>query len=107
VAILLYGIGVSRLGAAGGSAFVALVPALAALIAIPVLGEWPDAAGTIGVALATVDRWVRVATLRNHRRTGMMPRLSHLIKNIRAAEWRCAEAAICDGSSAHRELEAR
>ncbi|HET6606504.1 MAG TPA: EamA family transporter, partial [Rhodopila sp.] len=52
IAILLYGMAVTRLGAAGASAFVALVPGLATLMAIPVLGEHPSAAAIAGV-LAT------------------------------------------------------
>jgi drug/metabolite transporter (DMT)-like permease len=54
IAIVLYGVAVTRLGAARGAAFVALVPALAALIAIPVLGEWPDAAATVGIAATAI-----------------------------------------------------
>jgi drug/metabolite transporter (DMT)-like permease len=53
VAILLYGLAIARLGASGGAAFVALVPALAAIIAIPVLGEWPDATAIIGIVATT------------------------------------------------------
>lgn len=54
IAILLYGVAVSRLGATGGSAFVALVPALAALMAIPVLGEYPSSLALIGIAATTL-----------------------------------------------------
>lgn len=49
IALVLYNIGIARLGASRAAAFVALVPALATLIAIPVLGEWPDLASVIGV----------------------------------------------------------
>ena len=55
-----YGIAVARLGASKAAAFAALAPGMAALIAIPVLGEIPDiaaliciAATSIGVALAS------------------------------------------------------
>ena len=41
VALLLYGRMVRLLGATGGAAFVALTPVVTALMAIPVLGEWP------------------------------------------------------------------
>jgi drug/metabolite transporter (DMT)-like permease len=44
VALLFYGRAVAILGASAGAAFGALVPALAALLAIPLLGEWPDPA---------------------------------------------------------------
>jgi threonine/homoserine efflux transporter RhtA len=53
VAILLYGLAITRLGASGGAAFVALVPALAAIIALPVLGEWPSTAAIIGIVATT------------------------------------------------------
>jgi len=41
ISLVLYGRAVAVLGASGGSAFGALVPALSALLAIPLLGEWP------------------------------------------------------------------
>ena len=40
ISLVLYGRAVLILGASGGSAFGALVPALSALLAIPLLGEW-------------------------------------------------------------------
>jgi drug/metabolite transporter (DMT)-like permease len=51
VSIVLYGRAVAILGASGGAAFGALVPALSALIAIPLLGEWPSATDWAGIAL--------------------------------------------------------
>jgi drug/metabolite transporter (DMT)-like permease len=51
ISLVLYGRAVLILGASGGSAFGALVPALSALLAIPLLGEWPTALGWVGVAL--------------------------------------------------------
>jgi len=42
IALVLYGRAVAVLGASGGAAFGALVPALSALLAIALLGEWPD-----------------------------------------------------------------
>src|SRR5262249_49858885 len=41
IALALYGHAVAILGAADGAAFGALVPALSALFAIPLLAEWP------------------------------------------------------------------
>jgi drug/metabolite transporter (DMT)-like permease len=41
VALVLYGRAVSILGASGAAAFPALCPAMTAVLAIPVLGEWP------------------------------------------------------------------
>lgn len=42
VSLLLYGRAVEILGASSGAAFAALCPAMTALMAIPVLGEWPS-----------------------------------------------------------------
>jgi drug/metabolite transporter (DMT)-like permease len=58
VNVLLYGRAVGILGAARGAAFLALVPALSALIAIPLLGEWPNAADWAGIALISVGVYV-------------------------------------------------
>jgi drug/metabolite transporter (DMT)-like permease len=54
VALLAYGIAVQRLGAPRAAVFISLTPAIAALIAIPVLGEWPDAATALGIAAVTI-----------------------------------------------------
>lgn len=51
VSLLLYGRAVALLGASGGSAFGALVPALSALFAIPLLGEWPGETDWMGIVL--------------------------------------------------------
>ena len=51
VSIVLYGRAVVILGASGGAAFGALVPALSALFAIPLLGEWPSEADWLGIVL--------------------------------------------------------
>src|SRR5437763_14464884 len=39
--LVFYGRAVSLLGASSGAAFAALSPAMTAIMAIPVLGEWP------------------------------------------------------------------
>ncbi|MBS9479193.1 DMT family transporter [Ancylobacter radicis] len=49
VALLGFGLAIEKLGPSRAAAFTGLVPALAALIAIPVLGEHPDLAAIIGV----------------------------------------------------------
>jgi len=54
VALLLYGRAVAILGASGGAAFGALVPALSALFAIPLLSEWPTATDWVAIALISV-----------------------------------------------------
>jgi drug/metabolite transporter (DMT)-like permease len=51
VSLLLYGRAVAILGASGGAAFGALVPALSALFAIPLLGEWPNETDWVGIVL--------------------------------------------------------
>ena len=51
VALVLYGRAVAILGASAGAAFAALVPALSALPAIPLLGEWPDPTDWVAIAL--------------------------------------------------------
>ena len=51
VSLLLYGRAVAILGASGGAAFGALVPALSALLAIPLLDEWPNETDWVGILL--------------------------------------------------------
>lgn len=51
ISVVLYGRAVAILGASGGSAFGAVVPALSALFAIPLLGEWPSETDWAGIAL--------------------------------------------------------
>ena len=51
IALVLYGRAVDILGASGGSAFGALVPALSAMLAIPLLGEWPSDTDWSAIAL--------------------------------------------------------
>lgn len=41
ISLVLYGRAVNLLGASSGAAFAALCPAMTALMAIPILGEWP------------------------------------------------------------------
>jgi drug/metabolite transporter (DMT)-like permease len=51
ISLLCYGWSVAILGASAGAVFLALVPALSALLAIPVLGEWPTPADWVAIAL--------------------------------------------------------
>src|SRR5258708_25270925 len=51
ISLILYARAVAILGASGGSAFGALVPALSALFAIPLLDEWPTIPGWIAITL--------------------------------------------------------
>ena len=54
IALVAFNTGIERLGASKGAAFVALVPVVATLLAIPILGEWPDLAAIIGVATTSL-----------------------------------------------------
>src|SRR5262249_10317277 len=51
VSLLLYGHALALLGAPRGAAFASLVPALAALTAIPLLGEWPSASAWLAIVI--------------------------------------------------------
>ncbi|HEV2558898.1 MAG TPA: DMT family transporter [Microvirga sp.] len=51
--IILYGIAIDRLGASRAAAVSPIGPVLAVLLAIPVLGEWPDVAALVGLVAAT------------------------------------------------------
>jgi drug/metabolite transporter (DMT)-like permease len=69
ISLMLYGKAVSILGASSGAAFAALCPAMTALIAIPVLGEWPQkldwaaivliSAGVYIVSGGPLPRWLQ------------------------------------------------
>jgi drug/metabolite transporter (DMT)-like permease len=52
LAIVLYGVAITRLGATRGAALTALVPVLAAALSVPLLGEWPTS-GTVCAITAT------------------------------------------------------
>jgi drug/metabolite transporter (DMT)-like permease len=54
VAVVLFGVSILRLGASRAAAFAALIPALAALLAIPALGEIPAGAAIIGIVATSV-----------------------------------------------------
>jgi drug/metabolite transporter (DMT)-like permease len=51
LSLMLFGRAVALLGASSGAAFGALCPALTALLAIPVLGEWPTLLEWSGIVL--------------------------------------------------------
>jgi drug/metabolite transporter (DMT)-like permease len=54
VSYIVYGLAVGLLGASSGSAFAASCPAMTALMAIPILGEWPTAIDWTAIVLITV-----------------------------------------------------
>jgi drug/metabolite transporter (DMT)-like permease len=51
ISYVLYGSAVGILGASSGAAFAALCPAMTALLAIPILGEWPSAIDWTAIVL--------------------------------------------------------
>lgn len=53
VSLLAFSIAIGRIGASRTSALTALVPAAAALLAIPVLDEWPSLSQGIGILIGT------------------------------------------------------
>jgi drug/metabolite transporter (DMT)-like permease len=69
VSLLLYGRAVAILGASGGAAFGALVPALAALFAMPLLGEWPSEADWAAILLISAGVYLASG--------GPLPRRGH------------------------------
>jgi drug/metabolite transporter (DMT)-like permease len=58
VSLLLYGGAVSILGASSGAAFAALCPAMTAVLAIPILGEWPAMHDWVAVGLISVGVYI-------------------------------------------------
>jgi drug/metabolite transporter (DMT)-like permease len=55
---VIYGRAVSILGASSGAAFAASCPAMTALMAIPILGEWPSSVDWVAIALISVGVYV-------------------------------------------------
>ena len=68
VSLILYGRAVDILGASSGAAFAALCPAMTAVLAIPILGEWPALHDWAAVGLISVGVYVVSG--------GPMPRLT-------------------------------
>ena len=58
VSLLLYGRAVAILGASSGAAFAALCPAMTAVLAIPILGEWPTIHDWAAVGLISVGVYI-------------------------------------------------
>src|SRR5499427_5675925 len=72
VALLLYGRMVRLLGATAGAAFVALTPAMTAVIGIPILGEWPSAIDWLAIAMISSGVYaVSGGPFRNLERRGL------------------------------------
>jgi drug/metabolite transporter (DMT)-like permease len=53
VSLALFGRSIMLLGASKAAAFVALVPVIAALMAIPALGEWPTSIDWLAIGMIT------------------------------------------------------
>lgn len=73
ISLVLYGRAVSLLGASNGSAFAALAPAITAILAIPVLGEWPTTSDWIAMLLISGGVYIASGALASARRVGLMP----------------------------------
>ena len=58
ISYVLYGRAVGLLGASSGAAFAALGPALTALLAIPLLGEWPRVTEWVAIAAISLGVYV-------------------------------------------------
>jgi drug/metabolite transporter (DMT)-like permease len=58
ISLVLYGRAVSILGASSGAAFPALCPVMTAVLAIPVLGEWPTALDWIAIILISAGVYI-------------------------------------------------
>ena len=54
VALFAYGLAIRRLGAPRAAVFISLTPVIAALIALPVLGERPDVATSLGIVAVSL-----------------------------------------------------
>jgi drug/metabolite transporter (DMT)-like permease len=54
ISYIVYGWAVSILGASSGAAFAASCPAMTALLAIPILGEWPTLVDWVAIVLISI-----------------------------------------------------
>jgi drug/metabolite transporter (DMT)-like permease len=73
ISLLLYGRAVSILGASNGSAFAALSPAITAILAIPILGEWPATSDWIAMLLISGGVYIASGAPLPVRRVGWVP----------------------------------
>jgi drug/metabolite transporter (DMT)-like permease len=55
---IVYGLAVSILGASSGAAFAALCPVMTAVMAIPILGEWPSSVDWAAIAVISLGVYV-------------------------------------------------
>lgn len=73
VSLFLFGKAVSILGASSGAAFGALVPAMAALLAIPILGEFPKPVDWLGIITISIGVFLASG--------GPLPQITNLKKS--------------------------
>jgi drug/metabolite transporter (DMT)-like permease len=76
ISFFCIGRAVSILGASNGSAFAALAPAITALLAIPILGEWPATSDWIAMLLISGGVYVASGGLLPARWVGLRPFVS-------------------------------
>ena len=73
ISLMLYGRAVSILGASNGSAFAALSPVMTAILAIPILGEWPATTDWIAILLISGGVYIASGGLLLARCAGLAP----------------------------------
>ena len=73
ISLVLWGWAISLLGASNGSAFAALAPAITAILAIPLLGEWPAATDWVAMLLISVGVYIASGGLFPARWIGLAP----------------------------------
>ena len=73
ISLVLYGRAVSILGASNGSAFAALAPAITAIFATPILGEWPAPGDWIAMLLISGGVYIASGAPLPVRRVGWVP----------------------------------
>ena len=76
ISLMLWGRAISLLGASNGSAFAALAPAITAILAIPLLGEWPAPTDWIAMLLISGGVYIASGGLLPVRRIGHGPSVS-------------------------------
>jgi drug/metabolite transporter (DMT)-like permease len=69
ISLVLWGRAISLLGASNGSAFAALAPAITAILAIPLLDEWPATTDWIAMLLISAGVYIASGGLLSTRRT--------------------------------------
>ncbi|WP_374371543.1 DMT family transporter [Dongia sp.] len=70
LALAAYGIAIQHLGAQRAAAFSSLVPALGALLAIPILGEFPDPVAWFGIGTVTLGLMLATGAIGPRARKG-------------------------------------